>query len=136
MYWQQAVRGADPAAIGSDTVLHFSERLLWFPSLGIQYLVGLDGISAAMLVLTGIIIFTAVLASWTMEDRLKEFFVLLFVLVAGVFGVFVSFDLFLFLVCYEVAVLPMYLLIGIWGTGQRKYAAMKLTLMLLLGSAG
>ncbi len=119
-----------------DTQLHFMERLSWFPSLKIQYLVGLDGISASMLVLTGIIIFTAVLASWQMQERLKEFFVLLFLLVAGVFGVFVSFDLFLFLVFYEIAVLPMYLLIGVWGTGKRRYSAMKLTLMLLLGSAG
>lgn len=136
LYTQRAVLGADPLAMGADTRLLFMERLPWFPSLGIQYLVGIDGISAAMLVLTGIIIFTAVLASWGIEERAKEFFVLLFVLVTGVFGVFTSFDLFLFLVCYEVAVLPMYLLIGVWGTGQRRYSAMKLTLMLLLGSSG
>jgi NADH-quinone oxidoreductase subunit M len=136
LLYLQAMPAPDPLVLPLHTVLQFEERLAWFPSLGIQYLVGLDGISAAMIVLTGIIIFTAVLASWGIQERAKEFFVLLFVLVTGVFGVFVSFDLFLFLVFYEVAVLPMYLLIGVWGTGQRRYSAMKLTLMLLAGSAG
>ena len=107
----------------------------WFQSLGIQYFVGVDGISMAMVILTSIIIFTGVLASWYVETRTKEFFVLLLTLVTGVFGVFVSFDLFLFFMFYELAVLPMYLLIGIWGTGPKEYSAMKLTLMLLVGSA-
>ena len=89
----------------------------------------------AMVILTSIIIFTGVLASWYVETRTKEFFVLLLTLVTGVFGVFVSFDLFLFFMFYELAVLPMYLLIGIWGTGPKEYSAMKLTLMLLVGSA-
>jgi NADH-quinone oxidoreductase subunit M len=86
--------------------------------------------------LTGIIIFTGVLASWGMTERIKEFFALLLVLVTGVFGVFLSFDLFLFLIFFELAVLPMYLLIGVWGTGRKTYSAMKLTIMLLVGSAG
>jgi NADH-quinone oxidoreductase subunit M len=94
-----------------------------------------DGISLAMIVLTSVIIFTGVLASWNVEKRTREFFALLLVLVTGVFGVFVSFDLFLFFMFYEVAVLPMYLLIGIWGTGPKEYSAMKLTLMLMMGSA-
>jgi len=113
----------------------FIEKHPWFPSLGIQYSVGLDGISLAMLALTSIVIFCGVLASWAVENRTKEYFILLLVLVTGVFGVFVSFDLFLFFVFYELAVLPMYLLIGIWGTGPKEYAAMKLTLMLMFGSA-
>ena len=91
----------------------------WFQSLGIQYFVGVDGISVAMVILTSIIIFTGVLASWNVETRTKEFFALLLTLVTGVFGVFLSFDLFLFFMFYELAVLPMYLLIGVWGTGPR-----------------
>jgi NADH-quinone oxidoreductase subunit M len=88
-----------------------------------------------MVMLTSIVIFAGVLASWYVDIRTKEFFALLLTLVTGVFGVFVSFDLFLFLMFYELAVLPMYLLIGVWGTGPKEYSAMKLTLMLLVGSA-
>jgi NADH-quinone oxidoreductase subunit M len=124
------------------------------PSLGIHLRLAADGWSLSLVLLTGIIIVTGVLASWTVERRDKEFFVLLLTLVTGVFGVFVSQDLFVFFLFYEIAVLPMYLLIGIWGTshrvppaglfrgawrrfavGSREYAAMKLTLMLLVGSA-
>jgi len=117
------------------TKLYLVERHAWFPSMGIDYLVGVDGISLAMIALTSIVIFAGVLASWGVTHRTKEFFALLLLLVSGVFGVFVSFDLFLFFVFYELAVLPMYLLIGIWGTGPKEYAAMKLTIMLLAGSA-
>ncbi|MBF0237569.1 MAG: NADH-quinone oxidoreductase subunit M [SAR324 cluster bacterium] len=118
-----------------QTRLYLVERIPWFDSFGIQYLIGVDGISVAMIILTSIVIFTGVLASWNVQARAKEFFVLLLVLVTGVFGVFVSFDLFLFFVFYELAVLPMYLLIGVWGTGPKEYSAMKLTLMLMGGSA-
>lgn len=133
---------------------HYSEFYDLVPSLGIHYALAVDGWGAALLVLTGIIIVSGVFASWTVEDRQKEFFVFLLVLVAGVYGVFVSQDLFIFFLFYEIAVLPMYLLIGIWGSkgkvepqgplkwafekldvGGREYAAMKLTLMLLVGSA-
>ncbi len=115
--------------------LHLTERITWFPSLGIEYFIGIDGISLSMIILTSIVIFTGVLASWEVQYRTKEFFILLLVLVSGVFGVFVSFDLFLFFMFYEVAVLPMYLLIGVWGTGKKEYSAMKLTIMLIFGSA-
>lgn len=118
-----------------STKLYMVEKFDWFKSFGIQYYLGVDGISMSMVVLTSIIIFTGVLASWNVENRSKEFFALLLVLVTGVFGVFLSFDLFLFFMFYEVAVLPMYLLIGIWGTGPKEYSAMKLTLMLMVGSA-
>lgn len=120
------------------------EKLPWLPQLGISYQVGLDGIGLAMVLLTGIVIFTGVLISSNefkaggllgTTGRPKEFFALLLALVTGVFGVFVSLDLFFLFLFYEVAVLPMYLLIGIWGTGKKEYSAMKLTLYLLLGSA-
>ena len=122
----------------------FIEKIPWLPQMGISYQVGVDGIGLAMLLLTGIIIFTGTLISWHefLPDGLlgkvgrpKEYFVLLLLLVTGVFGVFVSLDLFFLFLFYELAVLPMYLLIGIWGTGKKEYAAMKLTLYLLLGSA-
>ncbi|MCM2277696.1 MAG: NADH-quinone oxidoreductase subunit M [Oligoflexia bacterium] len=134
-FWQLAAPEAASMKTAQLMKLHLEERIPWFESLGIQYLLGVDGISMSMVILTSIIIFTGVLASWKVEERAKEFFALLLVLVTGVFGVFLSFDLFLFFMFYEVAVLPMYLLIGIWGTGPKEYSAMKLTLMLMMGSA-
>jgi NADH-quinone oxidoreductase subunit M len=134
-YWRLASPEAASMKDALLSKLYLVERVPWFPSLGIQYFVGVDGISVAMIILTSIIIFTGVLASWRVETRAKEFFALLLILVTGVFGVFLSFDLFLLLMFYELAVLPMYLLIGVWGTGPKEYSAMKLTLMLLVGSA-
>jgi NADH-quinone oxidoreductase subunit M len=116
--------------------IQFQEKAPWIPSLGISYHLGVDGISLPLLLLTGVIIFCGVLISWAKSDRIKEFFALLLILVTGVFGVFVSLDLFLLFFFYELAVLPMYLLIGAWGWPRlREYAAMKLTLYLLVGSA-
>ena len=125
----------ETAGGGVETVLHFAAVLPWFELLNIEYNIGVDAISVLMMLLTGIIIYTGILASWPLEDQAKEFFILLNVLVAGVYGVFISFDLFTLFIFYEVAVLPMYLLIGLWGTGRKEYAAMKLTLMLVAGSA-
>ena len=113
----------------------FPEIWPFLSALGIQYAVAVDGMGLAMVVLTAIIIFAGVLASWDMLDRSQEFFALLLVLVTGVFGVFMARDLFFFFLFYELAVLPMYLLIGIWGTGKKEYSAMKLTLYLMAGSA-
>jgi NADH-quinone oxidoreductase subunit M len=135
LYWQAASADVAAAKTSLLTKVYLAERVPWFTSLGIQYFVGVDGISVAMVMLTSVVIFTGVLASWYVDIRTKEFFALLLTLVTGVFGVFVSFDLFLFLMFYELAVLPMYLLIGVWGTGPKEYSAMKLTLMLLVGSA-
>lgn len=115
--------------------IQFEERVDWLPQASISYHLGVDGVSITLVLLTALIIFTGVFASWTIEHRTKEFLSLLLFLVTGVFGVFVSLDLFFFFLFYEVAVLPMYLLIGIWGTGRKEYSAMKLTLYLLLGSA-
>jgi NADH-quinone oxidoreductase subunit M len=145
VYWAY-----DRAAAG----FQFNEEFALVPSLGITYLLGVDGISALMCLLTSIIIFAGVFASWTVKTRSQEFYALLLVLVTGVYGVFVSLDLFIFFLFYEIAVLPMYLLIGIWGSsgevrpqgifgwamgrtgvGTKEYAAMKLTLYLLFGSA-
>lgn len=135
IYWHAASADSAAAKTLMTSKLYLVEQVPWFASLGIQYFVGVDGISMAMVILTSFVIFAGVLASWNVEVRTKEFFALLLTLVTGVFGVFVSFDLFLFFMFYELAVLPMYLLIGVWGTGPKEYSAMKLTLMLLVGSA-
>lgn len=132
----------------------FREGFDLIPSLGIRYDLGVDGWGVSLLLLTSLIIFAGSFATWTLRNRDKEFYILLLALVTGVFGVFVSLDLFVFFLFYEIAVLPMYLLIGVWGStkkvaeagpfrylfrmldiGGKEYAAMKLTLMLLLGSA-
>ena len=109
---------------------------------GISLTLGVDGIGALMALLTGIVMFTGVLVSWSIRDWSKDFFILYFLLLAGVFGVFVSLDLFFFFFFYELSVLPMYLLIGVWGSSSRfprfsrtkEYSAMKLTLYLVGGS--
>ncbi|OFW40646.1 MAG: NADH dehydrogenase, partial [Acidobacteria bacterium RIFCSPLOWO2_12_FULL_67_14] len=145
VYWAY-----DRAAAG----FQFQEEFALVPSMGISYLLAIDGISALMCLLTSIIIFAGVFASWTTTQRSQEFYALLLVLVTGVYGVFTTLDLFILFLFYEIAVLPMYLLIGIWGSsgevrpqgifgwamgrtgvGTKEYAAMKLTLYLLFGSA-
>lgn len=121
----------DTAAAGYQ----FIEKYTWLPALGISYHVGIDGISAPLVLLTGLVMFTGVLISWGIDDRPREFFAFLFILATGVFGVFVALDLFMLFFFYEIAVFPMYLLIAIWGWKQtREYAAMKLTLYLFIGS--
>lgn len=115
--------------------LQFVERLTWVPSLGITYFNAADGFSLPMLLLTGIVFFTAVLTMWELKQRVKEFFALTYLLVTGVFGLFMSMDLFFIFVWYDVSLFPMYLLIAVWGSTRREYAAMKLTLYLLAGSA-
>ena len=122
-------------ASGNDSEMILQKSYQWFESINIQYAVGVDGISVLMILLTGIIIFTGIFTSWKMEYLSKEFFISLIVLATGVFGFFISLDLFTLFLFYEIAVLPMYLLIGIWGTGKKEYSAMKLTLMLMGGSA-
>jgi NADH-quinone oxidoreductase subunit M len=113
----------------------FVEKYLWVESLGIYYFNGVDGFSLPMLLLTGIVFFTGVLSMWELEIRVKEFFALYFLLVAGVFGLFMGLDLFFIFVWYDVSLFPMYLLIAVWGSTRKEYGAMKLTLYLLAGSA-
>lgn len=115
--------------------LQFLETIPWVQPFGINYALGVDGMSVPLVLLTAIVIFTGVFASWDMEHRVKEFFVFLLMLVTGVFGVFMSRDLFFFYFFFEVAVIPMYILIGVWGSTRKEYSAMKLTLYLLVGSA-
>jgi NADH-quinone oxidoreductase subunit M len=110
-------------------------NVAWIPALGINYHVGADGVTAPMLFLTGLAAFCGVLISWKIEDRVREFMAFFLLLVAGVYGVFVSLDMFLLFFWYEFAIFPMYLLIAGWGWKERReYAAMKLTLYILIGS--
>ena len=130
------VAGSASAASGSNSsIFHFAYKIPWLRIMNIEYNIGVDAISMLMMLLTAIVIFCGILASWEVKDQAKEFFILLNVLVAGVYGVFISIDLFVLFMFYEIAMLPMYLLIGLWGTGRKEYAAMKLTLMLVAGSA-
>ena len=115
--------------------LQFVEKYAWVQSLGITYFNAADGFNLPMLLLTGIVFFTGVLTMWELHVRVKEFYALYFLLVTGVFGLFMSFDLFFIFIWYDVSLFPMYLLIAVWGTTRKEYGAMKLTLYLLAGSA-
>lgn len=118
----------------ADTLM-FLEEYNWVPSIGLNYIVGVDGLSATLVLLTSIVGLGGVLISWGIEDRPREFYAFFMLLVAGVQGVFVAVDAFLLFFFYELAVLPMYVLIVVWGwKPRREYAAMKLTLYLLIGS--
>ena len=120
---------------GNTDPMLFTYSVAWFPSLHIAYSVGVDGISVVMLLLSAIIVFTGTFASWQAMSNHKEYFLWFTLLSTGVFGFFIAVDMFTMFMFYEVAVIPMYLLIGVWGTGAKEYAAMKLTLMLMGGSA-
>ena len=100
----------------------------WLSALKVQYFVGVDGLSAPLLALTGLLGVGAVLISWGVKDRVKEFFFWLLLLETGILGVFVSLDLLLFFLFWEVELIPMYMLISIWGSGRKEYSAMKFLL--------
>lgn len=120
---------------GASAEMLFTASFEWYKPLSICYSVGVDGISVVMLLLSAIIVFTGTFASWRLEPLTKEYFMWYTLLSLGVFGFFISNDLFMMFMFYEVALIPMYLLIGVWGSGRKEYAAMKLTLMLMGGSA-
>jgi NADH-quinone oxidoreductase subunit M len=123
-----------PGTRWADTLL-FVEEYAWVPSIGINYIVGVDGLSATLVLLNAIVGLGGVLISWGISDRPREFYAFFMLLVAGVHGVFVAVDGFLLFFFYELAVLPMYVMIVIWGWKERReYASMKLTLYLLIGS--
>lgn len=119
----------------NDSTMLFTRNLTWFRSFNIEYAIGADGITVALILLTSIVVLAGIFISWKIDDLPKEFFISLIVLSAGVYGFFISLDLFTMFVFYEIAVIPMYLLIGIWGSGPKEYSAMKLTLMLMGASA-
>ncbi len=122
-------------AEGETAEMLMTAGFVWYEPLDIRYAVGVDGISVAMILLSAIIVFTGTFASWKMTSDVKEFFIWFCLLSVGVFGFFISVDMFTMFMFYEIALIPMYLLIGVWGTGRKEYSAMKLTLMLMGGSA-
>ncbi|MEX0784710.1 MAG: NADH-quinone oxidoreductase subunit M [Dehalococcoidia bacterium] len=126
--------GPDQGAIQMEFTRDWVENTAFLGENGIQLYLGVDGISATMALLTGIVAFAGTLASWKLDYRTKDFFILFWMLVGGVYGTFFSLDLFFFFFFYELAVVPLYLLIGVWGSTRKEYGAMKLTLMLVGGS--
>jgi len=127
-YWQQR-------AAGNTDAMLFQYDAVWFKQLNIHYEIGVDGISIAMILLTAFVVLAGVLVSWTEERMSKEFFFLLILLSVGAYGYFISLDLFTLFFFLEIAVIPKFLLIGIWGSGKKEYSAMKLALMLTAASA-
>ncbi len=118
----------------ADAGFQFVEQYAWLPGLNSTYHVGVDGVGMTLVLLNAIVMLTGVITSFSIDFRVKEYFILFLLLVAGVFGSFICMDFLLFFIFFEVAVLPMYLLIGIWGSTNKEYAALKLTIMLLAGS--
>ena len=122
-------------AAGVADEMLFRGDWMWFEPLNIKLALGVDGISVAMLLLSCVVVFAGVFASWNMDPLPREYFMWFWLLSTGVFGFFIAIDLFAMFMFYEVALIPMYLLIGVWGSGNKNYSAMKLTLMLMGASA-
>jgi len=127
-YWQER-------SDGNAAPMLFEFDYTWFAASHINYHIGVDGISIAMILLTASVVVAGILVSWTMDKLSKEFFFLLLLLSMGAYGFFISLDLFTLFFFLEIAVIPKFLLIGIWGSGKKEYSAMKLALMLMGGSA-
>ncbi|HET9057870.1 MAG TPA: NADH-quinone oxidoreductase subunit M [Chitinophagaceae bacterium] len=122
-------------AAGAAAQMLFEQNYTLFPSLSINFHIGVDGISVSMILLTALVVLAGVLVSWNVERMTKEFYFLLILLSMGAYGFFISLDLFVLFFFLEIAVIPKYLLIGIWGSGKKEYSANKLALMLMAGSA-
>ena len=120
---------------GETAPMLYTASVTWYKPLNICFSVGVDGVSVAMLLLSSIIVFTGTFASWRIKPMTKDFFLWYTLLSLGVYGFFISTNLFTMFMFYETALIPMYLLIGVWGSGRKEYSAMKLTLMLMGGSA-
>src|SRR5678816_2898073 len=127
-YWSER-------SAGDTSTMLFEDSYTWYAPLHINYHVGVDGISIAMILLTAFVVLARVLVSCNVGQLNKEFFFLLLLLSVGAYGFFISIDLFTLFFFLEIAVIPKFLLIGIWGSGKKEYSAMKLALMLMAGSA-
>ena len=119
---------------GAKGEMQLIERIAWMPGFGIEYLVGIDGISLFLVLLTTFLMPLAVLASWPVQDKVKEYLVFMLLLETGMLGAFVALDLVLFYVFWEVMLVPMYFLIGVWGGARRIYAAIKFVIFTMAGS--
>jgi NADH-quinone oxidoreductase subunit M len=120
---------------GAAGIIQFEEKYLWIAPLKAYYHLGVDGLSLPLLLLTTLLGFLAVLISWKVHERPREFFAWLLLLETSIIGVFVSLDLLLFFIMWEIEVIPMYFLISIWGAGRREYSATKYVIYTLFGSA-
>src|SRR6476619_5557073 len=127
-YWNER-------ALGDTASMLFEDNYTWYAPLHINYHIGVDGISIAMILLTAFVVLAGILVSWTIEKWNREYFFLLLFLSMGAYGFFISLDLFTLFFFLEVAVIPKFLLIGIWGSGTKEYSAMKIALMLMVGTA-
>lgn len=116
-------------------LFYFEQQFDWLPAWNIGWHAGVDGMSVAMILLTSVVVIAGVLVSWNVQKMPREFFLLLVMLSLGAYGFFISLDLFILFFFLEIAVIPKYLLIGIWGSGKKEYSANKLALMLMAGSA-
>ena len=123
----------DQRAAGNTATYLFETNTVWFKALNINYHIGIDGIALAMILLSALVVVAGILVSWTMEKLSKEYFFLLVLLSMGAYGFFISLDLFTLFFFLEGAVIPKFLLIGIWGSGKKENSAMKLALMLMAG---
>ena len=122
-------------SLGAAGAIQFEEKYLWIAPLNAHYHLGVDGLSMPLVLLTCFLGFLAVFISWKVHDRPREFFAWLLLLETSIIGVFVSLDLLLFFIMWEIEVIPMYFLISIWGSGRRDYSAIKYVLYTLFGSA-
>jgi len=141
--WVSALATLPPLLLGVWLYGHFDranpgfqfvEKAPWIPTYNIQYFIGVDGISISMVLLTALLTFLCIFASWGIDKGVKGYFALFLMLDTGMMGVFVALDFFLFYIFWEVMLLPMYFLIGIWGGPRREYAAIKFFLYTLFGS--
>jgi len=117
-----------------DAFWHLAD-VVWIPTLGVRYHLAVDGLNFPLVLLNGIVCVTGILFSWNIEERVKEFFAFFLTLIAGVYGVFMAMDLFVLFVFYELAIVPKYFIIAIWGSTRKEYGAMKLVLYSFVGSA-
>lgn len=120
---------------GNVEPMLFKSDITWFAPLNIYFRTAIDGISLSMILLTAMVVIAGILVSWRQQRQVKEFFFLILLLATGAYGFFTSTDLFAMFFFLELAVIPKYLLIGVWGSGKKEYSAMKLALMLMFGSA-
>ncbi len=118
----------------ANSGIQLMENYLWIPQIGVRYLLGVDGVSVPMVLLTLLLAFLACIGSFGIQEREKEYYFLYLLLATGMLGTFVSLDLFLFYIFWEVVLVPMYFLIGIWGGPRKEYAAIKFFLYTLAGS--
>jgi NADH-quinone oxidoreductase subunit M len=132
--WLYANFDASVHKIDGNDGYQFIERGIWISSLHVEYFVGIDGISVTMVLLTALISFVGAIASWSVDRQQMGYYAMYCLLVTGMMGVFISLDLFLFYVFWEIMLLPMYFLIGIWGGPRKEYAAIKFFLYTLAGS--